>query len=576
MMFESLVAVALWMIARAIRLRREERPEIARLAVLGLGAVVLGLGLGAVQLLPTARLVSGSARTLLPRLQYLRDFPLMPEHLVTALFPNAFGSPAFGDYHGLTLFWESCAYLGVVPLALAIWSLRRGGPRPLFLLGLALIALFLALAENNPLYLVLQYLPGFNLFRAPARYLLLYSLAVSIMAGWGLDRLRRSRPAPRSWGLAALAATVIVPTAVLYAIPESQRFSLAPLGLAGAAALVAAAVGLIAIGARGLVSPRALGAAALALTVADLWFLEAPLRPMVGPDYYRTPPVVVQQIRRNAGWFRILVWEARPPGSRSAEHRGWAGGEADARVYRESLPWGLPMAYGLRSASGVFTFADPRLGSYLRSLNDSVESGEGVQFSDVRPLQVPGVRFLVSARSVSGPGLFRADRDGVSVYRNTTALPRAFLVDRTITVAGGTAAFASLRRPEFDPANVAIVESPVPLAVAEGEGAVGQVTVESPRPERILVRAFARRPALLVLNERYAPGWEALLDGRPTRLYRADYLLQGVVVPAGTHTAEFRYRAPGLRLGWAITLLSVLAVLAVAVTGAWRAARRRR
>jgi uncharacterized membrane protein YfhO len=84
---------------------------------------------------------------------------------------------------------------------------------------------------------------------------------------------------------------------------------------------------------------------------------------------------------------------------------------------------------------------------------------------------------------------------------------------------------------------------------------------------------IASSQALLVLNDAWAPGWRATLDGRSVEILPANYMARGVWVPAGRHEVRFRYRTPGLDLGVG-TALSALACLAAA----WGvgAARKRR
>jgi len=44
----------------------------------------------------------------------------------------------------------------------------------------------------------------------------------------------------------------------------------------------------------------------------------------------------------------------------------------------------------------------------------------------------------------------------------------------------------------------------------------------------------------------FYPGWEVSVDGKPGRILLADYLLSGVVLPAGAHRVKMHYaRARG-------------------------------
>ena len=54
-----------------------------------------------------------------------------------------------------------------------------------------------------------------------------------------------------------------------------------------------------------------------------------------------------------------------------------------------------------------------------------------------------------------------------------------------------------------------------------------------------------------------------------------DYLLRGVVVPAGTHEVEFRYEPASWRVGWIVSGLALLTLVGVAGVG-WRRRRAER
>jgi uncharacterized membrane protein YfhO len=68
-----------------------------------------------------------------------------------------------------------------------------------------------------------------------------------------------------------------------------------------------------------------------------------------------------------------------------------------------------------------------------------------------------------------------------------------------------------------------------------------------------------------VLLDAWAPGWTATVDGAPATIERADLAARAVRISAGTHRIAFRYRAPGLRLGAAVSVLAWLNLLALAV-----------
>ena len=146
-------------------------------------AVVVGLGLAAVQLLPTLELSRLSVRGGGLSYREAVSFSLKPRLLLLSLLPTFGGEEVFSEY---------VAYLGMVALALAFVGAlfqRRHPARP-FLVFLTALGLFLALGAYNPFYFVLyKLLPGFDLFRAPARWLYLYTFGGAMLAGLGAEFL---------------------------------------------------------------------------------------------------------------------------------------------------------------------------------------------------------------------------------------------------------------------------------------------------------------------------------------------------------------------------------------------------
>ncbi len=143
---------------------------------------LLGGGLAALQLLPTYELSTLSIRGGGLSYRQAVSFSLRPGMVALSLLPSFDDSP----------FSEYVAYVGIIPLLLAflgIWRRGRKQQTPFFI-ALSVLGLFLALGAYNPLYYALYRLvPGFGLFRAPARWLYLYALGMAVLAGVGVEEL---------------------------------------------------------------------------------------------------------------------------------------------------------------------------------------------------------------------------------------------------------------------------------------------------------------------------------------------------------------------------------------------------
>jgi len=153
-----------------------------------MGVTLLGAGLAAVQLLPTLELSPLSLRGGGLTYRQAVSFSLRPTLLLLSLLPSF-------DYNP---FSEYIAYVGVTPILLASLALLRKRENAFFG-ALALLGIFLALGLYNPFYYLLYRLvPGFSLFRVPARWLFLYTFGLATLAGLGMEEWLDMGPPP--WG----------------------------------------------------------------------------------------------------------------------------------------------------------------------------------------------------------------------------------------------------------------------------------------------------------------------------------------------------------------------------------------
>ncbi len=239
-----LPALLAWAIAAGWVVRRWARSPEDRLAprLAGLaGAGLLALSIAAAQLVPAAEFIALSSRLNENRPLNRFKFSVEPYRLVELLWPGFFGQP-FPVYRSWLQdlppaldrdLWEPSLYVGglVLLLFLAAVGYREGPPWRTWLTVLALVSLVASLGRfgsplwwfrwvpgadsvigaHNPLNrmprldaypndgtgspygLLVALLPGFGLFRYPAKLLTLTSVAMAALAGSGWDEVTAGR-----------------------------------------------------------------------------------------------------------------------------------------------------------------------------------------------------------------------------------------------------------------------------------------------------------------------------------------------------------------------------------------------
>lgn len=106
----------------------------------------------------------------------------------------------------------------------------------------------------------------------------------------------------------------------------------------------------------------------------------------------------------------------------------------------------------------------------------------------------------------------------------------------------------------------------------DGGRAAGSIAIARDGGDELELSVESGAPAFAVIADAYAPGWEAEVDGVPAPVVPAYHLFRAVPVPAGRHTVRLVYRPASYRAGAALSLASLALVAAMMLA---RRGRRR-
>lgn len=587
----------------------------------------VGFGLAATQWVPVLELLQYSNRRIIGMEWGYIYLP--PWYAATLFFPHLFG--AAYDAKMVTLFTainvshDHIIYLGIaalLPLGFSVYSYalhwrihkqalaegrtRDYSDRVAFFLLLLVFALVMMMAA--PLYVPLtKFIPILQVIRVAVRAGVLYLFAASVLIAYGTDALLRAdaqtfagfaRQARKA--LIVIVAAVIASTALSYilrltgfAADTSERGRVAFLRRAAEGlssqftppnkdiliplAFLFAAVALVVLTARGTVGRKTFFAALVLLLAVDLFW---------NGSYYNQsfdrarvfPQTKITELLSALPPGRVLV----TPSGLLTNRRAGAGSLSDKII----APPNTLLPYKIANISGKNQLF-PRGYREFAALVEPQPHLSHVVFDEPRSryFDLLNVRYVMTQASqppIDGYDHI-ATEEGVALYENKTAMPRAFFVSKVVEVENRSDALAILADPNFDLRASAVIEQagretksgidskevalltrPVPQAKAE--------IVEAKR-NQLLIETENETDALLVLSDNHYPGWLADVDGRPTKILRANYTMRAVEVPAGRHVVSFRFMPAPFRAS-AYASMAMALVVPAAIALLWFNRRR--
>jgi len=567
--------------------RRRARRAAGGLALAAVGSAALA----AVQLVPTVELFLQSGRRGGLALGETLGWSLHPLQATGLVVPPYFDGPGGGfDFHRLPvarLPWLYSAYLGLPVVALAAAGASPNRTRFSVTWGVvAVLGLFFALGEHNPLVPPLMELPvGLRLFRYPEKMVLLTAIAVPVLAARGVDALRGEEAFAAVRALLAC-GLVVIAGAVAPALLEdpvreivSRREGVPEAALDPRWVLEALERGRLHVAAIGaavavaLLARRRLGGSALVATlgvvaVVDLATVNPGAAPLGPAEWIGAEPDVVEDLpRKEIGpSFRVRTTPVVGDPHLVFVRTGATSFEQQRFLFRTMSP-NRAMIHRVPAEDGTEAF---------RPVHDDWRSeilGQLPVDLRIRYLRLASTAYFLerpgALDGVAGVEVERSTVRGLEWHAIEDPLPRAYLVRRAVVEPDSVAGVNRLVAGGEDPRRVAYVDrGPGLEGPAERvEGAVRwlesgnhTVTLATSRPDS----------TLLVLTDTAYPGWTATVDGRRVPIVRANWHFRGVYLPPGDHVVRFDYRPRGVVPAAGVSFVTLVLLILVVARGTGR------
>jgi hypothetical protein len=499
------------------------------------GVVILALALAAIQLLPTMELAPLSQRASITYAKATEGSWSWGQ-LVTLFYPKFFGVSQFEDYQywgpgEYWHYWETCVYLGIGTLLLALMSfpLIRKNRHVAYFWGIGLAALLFGLGNNFVLHpAIWHWIPGFSLFRNPARAGIFVTFAAALLAGWSLDRITSGeRTIP---------------------LQRTQRAIL--VGAAGTGLLVwiLAAAGFL-DGVFPFLARPAIGS-----TVREGM--------LVGVLFLLLSGAVLWVLLRRSG--RSPLWGLVPTLLLFLDMSVFGGRQMQSPVN--------PLDYFARSRRITEPLKAEGKGEFFRvnarhprgmvmdrnqGMIDRIFMMEGYTPLALQRLYppLPGTKMfdLLNAKYMTV-----VDGNRLAFVLNPTYFPRAFFLYGTHCVRSDSEFVAYAASPAYDYRKIAILEEDPGFALSPPDSIPRwSARITSYDNNEIRLVAETEREGILTLSEAYYPGWKATVDGAAAPILRVDYTLRGIHVGPGRHEVDVRFAPASFARGSVITLAAL-------------------
>ncbi len=539
-----------------------------------ISAVALGFGISAVQILPANTLANHSARSEMA-FEDATEGSIRPYRLITLVAPNFFGTPnrfaskttpywgiGKNDVNpGVHYYWETAIYVGIIPLILALCAaiFLKSTALVVFLSAMSALALLLSMGDTAGLFrLFHELLPGFDRFRIPGRFSLFFALPTALLAGIGLDWLRtfalRGSPKVKKrffttlfvmTGLSLLVSILFSAGAfnrsIVHFLLESGRFgtdaqmlerfvSQQVLASSGKTLwiltlLTASFATIMYLYVSNRLSSRKTIIVLVIVTFVDL---------LLFGYGYAAVKIKPADIYRTTGLIKAILDEGERETFR-INSRGSAPGSDEIGGSQMLFKRNAGTVHRMFLMEG---YNPLRLEKQLLKRTDRV-------------LDILNVKYKIST-----------DNKGqIGIERHPSYLPRAWMTFSSRIIPDDDDILPALHSSDFDHRNSVILEEKPAIALPGSEPDNHTTRITSYSINRIEIEVETDRNGLLVLSEIHYPAWKAFIDKKQIPIYRANYALRAIPVPAGKHTVVCEYKDSAFSKGLVLSVVSLLIAL---------------
>jgi len=514
-------------------------------------AVLLALGLSALQLWPSAELMPHSPRAMgIDYAEHSMWSLELPKLATLVLSPGYIGDSNSGDF--LYGFLHT-AHMGLLALIFIFIGFFIRKEKPIgFWLVVFLFGLWLSLGKYNPFYeYFYRAVPLTHLFRFPSKYFFVSSFAAVFLTGYVLDYILKHTQSRRLKIVPVLSVLILI-----FGMVAILGIWLPTLGIENSMVILFIFGFVYTLFYFEKIRKPVFAVIVFLLIVIDLSTKEFKMLPLVDRSFYDDKPVYMKYLKNTFGKYRIYSGKMQKdpgvlefPNAPSALH--------SIKAMKQYLVPYTGMVYGVEDIAGE---AGLGLGFKYQWLWMSI-----LRKSD------PEMRLRILKRSNVGYWInldqetrFKPDGEPVilpeRIHVLKDALPRAYLAPK-MKILKEKAVLNTYYAASFDPLKEVLLTEPVEFQPSDHF--LGQVEQVVYRPNHVTIKTRQEGNGFLVLNDTYFPGWTVTVDGKEGKILKANHFYRAVQLGPGEHTLEFDYFPEGFKEGLIVSSIFLLILIAL-------------
>ena len=516
--------------------------EIKRMLLL-IASALSGILIASIQLAPTIELYTQSARS--TTFEIREAIPL--KYLPTIFAPDFYGNPVSrNDFFGHYAEWS--AYAGTISVSLALISILR--KKEVFFIALAIISLLAAYATPLGEFIVWSKFPVLST-SAQSRVIVLFSFSIAILAGTGVDEIKK-----------------------IIANKDKKFLAILSIIWLGSAMLLLIAARVVSeqptISLRNTIIPCAL----LILVICITWLAYIKRKYQIYILLLLPLLVAFEMLRFTTKWMpQDSPKHVFPKLHVTSEFEKMSPYRAVANMSPE-----YNMFYDLQMLTGYDPLYPKRYGEFVgymdkgkleaasRTLLPVNQSGKYMSLG----LEMLSVKYIIHKDEDTGePWSFPFSKYPKGSFKQIFNDNTYQIYDTDIEARAKVFYNYAVKTNDKDilyevfneNQNKVILEQNPGIESLNAEATVAKII--SYEPNQVILVADTPQPGVLFLPDSYYPGWEVYVNNEKTNILRANYAFRGVVVPKGESSVKFVYRPQVLVFGAVLSLVGLLGITGV-------------